>query len=206
MKSSTSNIVSFPKKKRKRVSTSETLLKPDDFRKWFFKYRLRSGLEGCYPVSASEKRWVRDALPGICESEHISFLEFDSKKHRILIQSSQLVFFQFLFENYDAGKEEPKQNNEEDDDENKVVIYFSDSTTPLIFKVDDDVPDPKDEGNRGEMNNFIHSAQYIHEGHEMLNFTSEDGEVTFFRGSAISLAEIPLGVLNIQELEDVDKK
>ena len=147
--------------------------------------------------------WVQED-----ERKHIPFLEFDSKTHRILIQSSELIFCQFLFENYYAGKPILEQGDEEDEEDkidNTVRIYFTHDIKPLELNVDDDVPDPKDEGNLGEMNNFIYFSHCINDGHEILNFTDENAETAFFKGSAIALAEIPLEVLNLPKLQLIDK-
>lgn len=177
--------------------------KPQDLRRWFIKFRLRNGLEECYPISTTEKERLWNILPKICEEKELGFLEFNSEPHRILVQSSQLIFFQFLFEPpyitypQDSDKHDA---DEEDADSYAVKIYCVDDPNPMVFHVDIDEPDPNDEGNQGEMNNFLFYASHVYDEEQWLNFTSEDGETAFFRGANIAFAEIPLKVLQEEEI------
>ncbi len=179
-------------------------LPSENLKQWFIKYRLQNGLEGCYPLFASEKEDLWNRLPKICEDKGLNFFEFDSKTHRILIQSSQLIFFRFLFEplynNASPDPDNSQDTDEEDASSYAVKVYFTDNPTPIVFHVDEDEPDCKDEGNEGEMNNFIYYALNAHEGEDLLHFTDEDGEVSFFKGSNIALVEIPLKVLQAERL------
>jgi hypothetical protein len=85
---------------------------PLEFMKWYFKFRLRNGFEGCYRISSEEKESLEERLPLICEAKGLEFFEFESLSHRILIQASQLVFFQFLFE--PLSIKDPQDFNEDD--------------------------------------------------------------------------------------------
>lgn len=174
--------------------------KPQDLRKWFIKFRLRNGLEECYPISSSEKEHLWNVLPEICEEKGLEFFEFNSKAHRILVQSSQLIFFQFLFEPLSIPYPKNSDEDANDADSYAVKIYCADNPKPLVFHVDIDEPDPNDEGNQGEMNNFLFYASHIYDKEQWLNFTDEDGETAFFRGTNIALAEIPLKVLQEEEI------
>lgn len=202
-----SNIVRFPSKKiRIKKTMSKKPEQAQELMKWYIKYRLRSGLEGCYPISTSEKEDLWERLPKVCEQKGLNFFEFESETHHILMQPSQLVFFQFLFEplNNNASQDSEDEDMDEDVDEvmdsYSVKIYSTDSPNPMIFQVDVDQPDPNDEGDQGEMSNFIFYALHICEEEELLHLTDEDGETAFFRGSSIALVEIPLKVLQPEGL------
>lgn len=166
-------------------------------KKWFFKYRLRNGVEGCYPISGSDKERLWNGLQKICEKKDVNFFEFDSKTHRILMQASQLTFFQFLFEPICSITSQ--DCNDDDSDSYPVKFYFTDSPHPIILHVEEDEPDPEDEGNEGEMSNFLFSALHLCEEGELLHVTDEDGETAFFRGSSIALVEIPLEVFQFED-------
>ena len=129
----------------------------------------------------------------ICERKGIEFFEFDSTSHRIFIQASQLVFFQFLFDPLTVP--ETQVSNQEEDEANReayaVKIYPVDDANPMVFYVDEDIPNPKDEGDQGEMNNFIFYLSNTCDTEEWLHFMDEDGETAFFRGASIALAEKP---------------
>lgn len=176
---------------------SKKLDQPQQLLQWFIKCRLKNGLEKCYPISPKEKDLLWKNLPNICEGKGIEFFEFDSTAHRILIQASQLMFFQFLFEPlYMAEPRVFRRDEEEEDAEAYAVkIYFSGDPNPQTFYADVDVPNPKDEGDQGEMNNFLYYALHVCDEEEWLHFMDEDGEIAFFRGASIALAEIPLKVL-----------
>lgn len=180
---------------------SKKLDQPQQLLKWFIKCRLKNGLEKCYPISSTEKDYLWNNLPQICESKGIEFFEFDSGDHRILIQASQLMFFQFLFEPcfLIETQDSMKGDGEEDARAYAVKIYFADDPNPQTFYADVDVPNPKDEGDQGEMNNFLYYALHVGDEEEWLHFTDEDGETAFFRGASIALAEIPLLVLQGEE-------
>lgn len=169
-----------------------------ELKKWFFKYRLRNGLEGCYSISGSDKKRLWNGLQKICEEKGVNFFEFDSKTHRILMQASQLTFFQFLFEPIHSITHEDC-NDDEDNDSYPVKVYFTDSSHPIILQVEEDEPDPKDEGNEGEMSNFLFSALQLCEKGELLHVTDENGEIAFFQGSSIALVEIPLEVFQYED-------
>lgn len=77
---------------------SKKLNKTQQLLKWSIKCHLKNGVEECYPISSKEKNHLEGMLPEICERKGIELFEFNSKAHRILIQASQLMFFQFLFE------------------------------------------------------------------------------------------------------------
>lgn len=168
-----------------------------ELKKWFFKYRLRNGVEGCYPISGSDKERLWNGLQKTCKEKGVNFFEFDSKTHRILMQASQLIFFQFLFEPI-CGITHEDCNDDEDNDSYPVKFYFTNSPRPIILQVEEDEPDPEDEGNEGEMSNFLFSALHLCKKGELLHVTDEDGETAFFRGSSIALVEIPLEVFQFE--------
>ncbi len=181
----------------------KTVAPSEDFKRWFIKCRFRNGFEECYSLSTQEKDRLEKNLPYCCEQKGIEFFEFNSNNHRILIQASQLTFFQFLFEPqlidqlHNLGEENSENDDEEENRDNYAVkIYFVNDSTPMIFHVDEDQENPEDEGDQGEMNNFIYFALNIHDEGQMLHFTDEDGETAYFRGSDIAVAEIPLKVVN----------
>lgn len=157
-----------------------------------------NGVEGCYPISGSDKERLWNGLPKICEAKGVNFFEFDSKTHRILMQSSQLTFFQFLFEPI-CSTAPQDCNDDEDSNSYPVKVYFTDTSHPIILYVEEDEPDPKDEGNEGDMSNFLCSALNLHEEGELLHVTDEEGETAFFRGSSIALVEIPLEVFQCED-------
>ncbi|MBY0292947.1 MAG: hypothetical protein K2W92_06650 [Alphaproteobacteria bacterium] len=171
----------------------------EEFKKWFIKYRLQNGVEECYPLSALEKNDLSVRLPKICEEKGgLDFFEFNTTTHRILMQSAQLIFFQFLFE--PQYNDDSPNTNEEEEDPYAVKIYFTNNPNPMIFNVEVDQPDLADEGNKGEMNNFLFYALNTYEEEQLLHFTDEDGETAFFKASRIALVEIPLEVLQAEEL------
>lgn len=169
---------------------------PQQFLRWFIRFRLKNGMEECYAISATEKERLSSIVSNICEAKGIDFIEFDSKTHRICIQTSQLMFFQFLFEPPCIELPQTSCEDEEEDPELYAVkIYPVDSPNPMTFYVDIDVPNPQDEGDQGEMNNFLYFLLHTSETDQWVNFTDEDGEVAFFRADRIALAEIPLKAL-----------
>ncbi len=176
----------------KKTSQSEEL------KKWVIKYRLQNGVEGCYPLSALEKNDLSIRLSKVCEEKGLNFFEFDTTTHRILMQSSQLIFFQFLFE--PQYNDDFPNTSEEEEDPYAVKVYFTDNSNPMIFNVEVDQPDLADEGGQGEMNNFLFYALNAHEEEQLLHFTDEDGEPAFFKASRIALVEIPLAILQAEEL------
>ncbi len=184
-----------------KVNKKQTAKKSQKFQelvRWFVKFRLQNGVEGCYPISTSEKNDLWERLPKVCINKGLDFFEFESKTHRILMQSSQLMFFQFLFECMPTI--DLPDADEESTDSYPVKIYFIDNPNPMIFQVEVDEPDLKDEGNQGELNNFVYYVLNVHEEEKehLLHFTDEDGETAFFRGSSLALIEIPLEVLQTE--------
>lgn len=170
--------------------------------RWYIKYRLLNGVEGCYPISTSVKNDLWNRIPRNCEHKELRFFEFDSLTHRIVIQCSQLIFYQFLFEPL-AHIDAREKFDEEDPESYAVKIYSTDRLDPMIFYVNNE-PDPTDEGDEGEMGNFIFDAIHINEEEPWLHLTDEDGETAFFQGSAIALVEVPLKVLYLEYPEDED--
>jgi len=186
-------------------------------RAWFIKYRLRNGMEGCYLISESDKDRLWDMLQKIGEEKGIEFFEFNSDTHHILIQLSQVIFYQFLFEYvwFDPAQISEAQNSEtqdaetedfeEDGDPYSVKIYFTNNPIPVTFNVDND-PNPKEEGDAGEMGNFIFFALNADE-EDLLHFTDTGGETAFFRASTIALVETPLRLLEANRgLDEEDKE
>lgn len=179
--------------------------------RWYIKYRLLNGVEGCYPISIEEKDSLWKRIPRNCEHKGLKFFEFDSLTHCILIQCSQLVFYQFLFEPLididpkDLARIDAMNKKVDEDDRASyaVKIYSTDRAEPMIFYVNNE-PDPNDEGDEGEMGNFIFDAIHINEEEPWLHLTDEDGETAFFQGSAIALVEVPLKVLYPEEDDDED--
>lgn len=135
-------------------------------------------------------------------------MDFDSGDHRILIQASQLMFFQFLFEPLFMVEAQDSMRGEEEEDARAyaVKIYFANDPNPQTFYADIDEPDPKDEGDQGEMNNFLYYALHVGDEEEWLHFMDEDVETAFFRGASIALAEVPLKVLQGEEPETLCKE
>ena len=198
MTSQHSNIIpSHSKKIRKTKTMPKKPSKFEELKKWFIKYRLQNGIEGCYPISALEKNNLWDYLPKVCEEKGLNFFELDTKTHHILMQSSQLIFFQFLFEPLSIKLS--KDCDEDISNPYSVKIYFTDNQNPMIFHVDVDQPDLEDEGDQGEMNNFLFYALNAHQEEQLLHFTDEDGETACFKAPSIALIEIPLEVLQVEE-------
>ena len=79
MVSDSTNIIKFPKKNRSTPMPNKPM-QPDDWREWFFKYRLRNGLEGCYPISASEKEYLWNRV----QEDKIDNAVNSSLNHRML--------------------------------------------------------------------------------------------------------------------------
>ncbi len=199
MNSQNSHIIEFPHKKVRKIKTMSKKSRPfSELKKWFIKYRLRNGLERCYPILIPEKEELWGRLPKIGEQKELNFIEFDSLTHRILIQSSELMFFQFLFE--PLYSKEAQDINNESVDSSAVKIYFIDNQNPMIFHVDADEYDPTDESDEGQMNNFVYYASNVCQEEEWLQLTDEDGETAFFKASGIALVEIPLKILQTKKL------
>lgn len=170
---------------------------------WFIKLRLQNGVEKCYPISASTKDRLWGVLPRGHEESTSGFVEFDSLDHRILLQPSELVFFQFLFE--------PRPHIPDDPDEKEgascdypMTIYFMGSPDPVISNVYVDEPNPSDEGDEGEISNFLFYALFLNEDDPWLHFTM-DSDTSFFRGTAIALIEVPHTVFEEIETDEDDE-
>jgi hypothetical protein len=170
---------------------------------WVIKCRLQNGVEKCYPISTSDKERLWNGLPNICEGKGVNFFEFDTDTHRIFMQSSQLMFIQFLFEPYGASSEEPDQDIT---GSYPVKFYFVNDPNPLILHFYADEPaDPQDEGDEGEMQNFLYYMLLAHEESEVIPVTDMDGETAFFQPSSLALIETPLKIFEPVDFSSFDE-
>ncbi|MEN8236928.1 MAG: hypothetical protein ABFQ95_05235 [Pseudomonadota bacterium] len=184
------------KSSKKALTTKiETTNEPDpfvDFKRWLIKYRLSNGLEECLSIPTSDYKRLRQLFSTAKWIKGVDFFEFDSDTHRILIQSSQLRFCQFLFE--PPCFEDPEDPDAEATDSYPVKIYFINDPTPMVLHVEEDQSNPNDEDDWGEMQEFIFYALHAHSDEDWLNITDHYGETAFFRAADVAMIEIPLQV------------
>jgi len=196
------------KKGKKALATVETKTithDPDpfvDFKRWFIKYRLSNGLEECLPIPTADYKRLYQLLSGTNLNKDVDFFEFDSGTHRILIQSSQLMFCQFLFE--PPCLEEPDVSDEEQKevDSYPVKIHFINDPNPMVLQVEEDQYDPNDEDDWGAMKEFVFYALNAHSEENWFNITDHYGETAFFRAADVAMVEIPLKVFSTEDREE----
>lgn len=168
---------------------------------WFFKYRLRGGAEGIWPVSGPERRRLWRAVQRV-DSEQ--FVVFDSEETKVVLNLNHLTYSHFLFEPSDRGYLQKENKDGEVMREGAVSVYMADSPEPLYFDVDPDWPPEDPAEDEGQLRFLVVVADTIMEDdtNEVFYFMDGDGETAFFRAWDVAMIEIPLRLLEPELLDD----
>jgi transcriptional regulator with XRE-family HTH domain len=159
---------------------------------WFFKFRLRGGVEDILPISSSEKKHLWSAVQRIGSDS--PFVIFDSNDRRIVLNLNHLLFCQFLFEPPDVVFD-PAGEKEKDDDQLDLRIDFAAGGAAQWFGIEPDEAPLSDERATERMQQFQHMLfmlEHSVENDEVFNFEDSDGEHVFFRGADVAMLSIPL--------------
>jgi transcriptional regulator with XRE-family HTH domain len=176
-----------------------------DPREWRVKVRFTNGVEHVFEVTASEQRRMRDAM-----FESPQFMVFDSEDARVAVNLDHVEYAHWLFDkpgavllspNSDAGT---ATDEEEPDPANDVIVLMASTRIPLVFDVDEDVPeDPEEDGGTGQMGHLLYMAEIGIERGDGYRFHFEDvdGEEVFLLPGAVSLLSVPLWVVETAVFE-----
>ena len=178
-----------------------------DSHTWYFRYRLRGGAEGVFPVSGSESNQLWHALHRN-DPDHY-FVVFDSEETRVVLNLNHLTYGHIVWEV--PGLAPVEEDNGGWDalgmglERDSLSVYLADSPKPLYFSVEPDEPlegDPMED--EGQFRLLVRLAELglQEDTDEVISFWGDEGDTAFFRASDVAMIKIPLPVLYPDSWED----
>jgi DNA-binding XRE family transcriptional regulator len=164
-----------------------------------FKFRLRGGFEGAFPISAKE----RDRLWGAVQdnSRLEPFMVFDSEAHRIALNMNHLVFCHFLFDPpFSIGNKDQELSFD-------VEVVLAGEKESLTFGAEPDSDDLANEAAEESDVQFQHLLFMAEIGTDLdytFHFIDIDGETAFFPPKDLAMIKIPLWFVESELRKNVD--
>ena len=192
---------------RKEMETAGVDMDPHT---WSFRYRLRGGAEGVFPVSGSESNQLWHALHRNDPDSY--FVVFESEETQVVLNLNHLIYGHIVWEvpglvpnEEDNGGWDALGMGLEDD---PLSVYLADSPKPFYFAVEPDGPlegDPMED--EGQFRQLVRLAEAAlpEETDEVISFGDDEGDTAFLRASDVAMIKIPLTVLYPDTWEDEDE-
>ena len=174
-----------------------------DIAEWTFKVILKGHQEPLsFSVSPSEKRRLYSVVQGEQDCSGVPFAVFDTERHRIALNLSEVSFCQFLYEAPTTSSvATPREVSA--DEEGTVVVTLVGGGPKVELGVESDVWD--EGGDVGQLGHIFFMLEHDPDPGERYRIIDEEGEDGFIRTGSIALLQVDLAALDGNETADTDE-